>query len=86
MTPAFNVKETPSPSVQFDSEEAVMLDPTPRVACDRQGVRTTTHSLRMNPIVYCQNTSSVLIWRGEGVHRGYYSIAMSFLRDNPLSG
>lgn len=34
MTPAFNVKEIPSPSVQFVSDEAAIVDLAPRVACD----------------------------------------------------
>ena len=42
MTPAFNVSEIPSPSVQFDAEDAIMLDLTPRVAYDKQGVRITS--------------------------------------------
>ena len=45
MTPAFNAKEIPSPSVQFAPDEADMLDLVPRVACDSQRVTKQNNRL-----------------------------------------
>ena len=67
MTPAFNVSEIPSPSVQFDAEDAIMLDSTPRVACTTQRVRITNSYSTL-----VRSTTSwheVSVWLERGIRR-----------------